>query len=99
MCHGVGIYLEKRFLDVLHTARKKDVYDGAEATLYRDISFNMCLFALRAYIMKWYEDCFGKEPSAMANVWWGLPASITAGILVFPFDVVRHVYRKRNFKN
>jgi hypothetical protein len=80
---------KKGFVDVLRNAGIRGLYHGAEATLYRDISFNMCLFALRAFVMRWYENRFGEEPSAMAKVWWGLPASVIAGIVACPFDVVK----------
>ena len=90
---------KKGFLDVLRTAGIQGLYHGAEATLYRDISFNMCLFALRAFVMRWYENRFGEEPSAMAKVWWGLPASITAGIVACPFDVVKTRVQGKELKD
>ena len=80
---------KKGFRDVLRSAGIQGIYHGAEATLYRDISFNMSLFALRAYIMREYETRTGSEPSAISKVWVGLPASISAGIIACPFDVVK----------
>ena len=80
---------KKGFHDVLHSAGIQGLYHGAEATFYRDISFNLALFALRAYIMREYETHLGAEPGAMTKVWVGLPASISAGIIACPFDVVK----------
>ena len=80
---------KKGFRDVFKSAGVKGLYHGVEATLYRDISFNMTLFVLRAIIMNQYELRNGREPSPFMKIWWGLPASITAGIIACPFDVVK----------
>jgi len=80
---------KKGFRDVFKSAGVKGLYHGVEATLYRDISFNMALFVLRAIIMNHYELRNGREPSPFMKIWWGLPASITAGIIACPFDVVK----------
>lgn len=80
---------KKGFRDVLRSAGIRGLYHGAEATLYRDISFNMSLFVLRAYVMRACENHTGKEPGPLAKVWWGLPASVAAGIIACPFDVVK----------
>ena len=80
---------KKGFFDVLRSAGVRGLYHGAEATLYRDITFNQALFVLRAIIMEWYENSTGEEPSPLRKVWYGLPASITAGIIACPFDVVK----------
>ena len=77
------------FRAVFRKAGIRGLYHGAEATLHRDITFNMCLFVMRAYIMKWYEDCHGMEPGPLAKVWYGLPASVSAGIVTCPMDVVK----------
>ena len=80
---------KKGFYDVFKSAGVKGLYHGVEATLYRDISFNMTLFVLRAIIINQYELRNGREPSPFMKIWWGLPASITAGIIACPFDVVK----------
>ena len=80
---------KKGFRDVLQTAGVRGLFHGAKPTLYRDTSFNMCLFVPRAYVMQLYEERNGVEPSPMAKVWYGLPASVVAGIITCPFDVVK----------
>lgn len=87
------------FRAVFHNAGVKGLYHGAEATLYRDISFNMCLFTLRSYIMSWYEACWGEEPSHYMKVLWGLPASVTAGVIACPFDVVKARIQGKELKD
>ena len=76
-------------IEVVRKTGLRGLYHGAEATLYRDISFNMSLFVPRNIIMSWYEERYGREPSAFMKIWWGLPASITAGVVACPFDVVK----------
>ena len=74
---------------VAYGGTMRALYHGAQATLLRDVSFNSCLFALRSYIMKQYEDKNGVEPGKYAKVLYGLPASVLASVLACPFDVVK----------
>ena len=39
--------------------------------------------------MKKYEEKTGVEPGPYIKVWYGLPASILAGVVACPFDVVK----------
>ena len=80
---------KKGFRDVLRSAGIRGLYHGVEATLYRDISFNMVLFTLREYIIREYETRMGAEPNPITKIVIGLPASISAGIIACPFDVVK----------
>ena len=80
---------KKGFRDVWRSAGIRGLYHGVEATLYRDISFNMVLFTLREYIIREYETQTGVEPGVFKKVGMGLPASISAGIIACPFDVVK----------
>ena len=66
----------KTFWEVVRTKGVRVLYHGAMATLYRDITFNSCLFT-------------GEEPSSFKKVWIGLPASVFAGVVACPFDVVK----------
>lgn len=77
------------FWEIVRSKGLRSLYNGAMATLYRDITFNCCLFAGRAFIMKRYEDRAGVEPGPYMKVWYGLPASVMAGIVACPFDVVK----------
>ena len=49
--------------------------------------------------MKWYEDRHGAEPGPLAKVWYGLPASVTAGIIACPFDVVKTRIQGKELKD
>ena len=77
------------FLDVVRNAGIRGFYHGAEAALYRDVSFNMCLFVLRSYNMKWYEKRFEEDPGLFTAILCGLPSTTAAGIIACPFDVVK----------
>ena len=76
------------FFDVMRNAGIWGFYHGVEAALYRDISFNMCLFVFRSYYMKWYENHF-EDPSLLKAVLLELPATTVATIIACPFDVVK----------
>ena len=77
------------FLDVMRKAGIWGYYHGVEAALYRDISFNMCLFVFRSYHMKWYQNHFEEDPGLFKAMLLGLPATTVAGIIACPFDVVK----------
>ena len=67
----------------------RTLYLGTLATLCRDVTFNSCMFATRAFVMNQYEEGTGVEPAAYMKVWYGLPGSVLAGVLACPFDVVK----------
>ncbi|CAI8041445.1 Mitochondrial substrate carrier family protein X [Geodia barretti] len=77
------------FWEIVRSRGVRALYNGAMATLYRDISFNCCLFVTRAFVMKKYEDRTGAEPGPYRKIWYGLPSSILAGVVACPFDVVK----------
>ena len=76
------------FFDVMRNAGIWGFYHGVEAALYRDISFNMCLFVFRSYYMKWYENNF-EDPGMLKAILLELPATTVATIVACPFDVVK----------
>ena len=90
---------KKGFINVLRNAGIRGLYHGAVATLYRDISFNACMFVIREHIFDWYKNRFGERPGLFWGIVWGLPATITAGIVGCPFDVVKTRIQGTELKN
>ena len=89
----------KGFINVLRDAGIRGLYHGARATLYRDISFNMCMFVVREHIFDWYKNRFEERPGLFKGILWGLPATITAGIIACPFDVVKTRIQGKELEN
>ena len=79
----------KTFWEVVKSKGVRALYHGAMATLYRDIAFNISLFTGRGIIMRAYENKHGAEPGSFMKVWYGLPATLSAGVIACPFDVVK----------
>ena len=77
------------FWEVVRSSGVRALYHGALATLYRDIVFNASLFTVRQIVMQKYEEKTGAEPGPYMKVWYGLPASMLAGVVACPFDVVK----------
>ena len=83
-------HIQKRgFIDVVRTTGVRGLYHGFEATLCRDITFNMAFFTIREILVRIYRNQTGDNPSPFQRTLMGICSGTMASVLACPFDVVK----------
>jgi solute carrier family 25 aspartate/glutamate transporter 12/13/solute carrier family 25 carnitine/acylcarnitine transporter 20/29 len=83
-------HIQKRgFVDVIRTTGVRGLYHGFEATLYRDITFNMAFFTIREIIVRMYRNHFGNDPNPFQRTLMGIASGTMASVFACPMDVVK----------
>lgn len=79
----------KGFIDVVRSTGVRGLYHGFEATLYRDVTFNMAFFTIREIIVRIYRNRFGENPTPFQRTLMGICSGTMASVFACPFDVVK----------
>ena len=80
---------KKGFMDVVRSTGIRGLYHGFEATIYRDVTFNMAFFTFREIIVRIYRNQTGNDPNPFQRTLMGILSGTIASVFACPFDVVK----------
>ena len=90
---------KKGFMDVIRNTGVRGLYHGFEATIYRDISFNMAFFTIREIMVRVYRNQYSKDPNPFQRTLMGIVSGTMASVVACPFDVVKTRIQGKELKS
>ena len=90
---------KKGFMDVIRNTGIRGLYHGFEATIYRDISFNMAFFTIREIFVRVYRNHYGTDPNPFQRTLMGIISGTMASVFACPFDVVKTRIQGKDLKS